>query len=390
MELMQQPWDLLLTVFSETHTAGHDLWHLSQPQHPLHASQTLAQKLTPTLATDSISTDLIATDPTDLMSTNLMSTDPMLTAFQRVDQAIGDIVAAAPDGAQIVVFSVHGMGHNVTDMNSMTFLPELLYRYSFPGRVALGNGKFPAPKASPPYLHPRRKSWAGEVWQRRYDANPIKRWLMPFVPSRFDTWLNAGANPRLASPYDLRDRNLPLHWMPAMWYSPLWSQMAAFALPAFAAGHVRINLAGRDAHGVVDLADYDAVCDELSQLLHQLTDGRTGEPLVESVVRTRDRNQALQCDRDLPDADLVVLWRDRVTDVVDHPSLGRIGPLTYYRSGGHRPDGFVMLKSPRIAPGSSLPGGEVVDLAPTILDLMNRPRPDYFDGHSLLSAVAAR
>ncbi len=359
--LQQEKWDLLLTVFGESHTAGHDLWHLHQANHPLHPR----------------------VEQTNPQSAPELPDDPLLTAFQHIDRAIGEIVAAAGEDAQVVIFAVHGMGDNVTDMNSMTVLPELMYRYSFPGQTVIAPGATQRPPRHP-YLHPRRKSWAGEVWQRRYDANPLKRWLMPWVPSRFDKWLNAGSNPRLTSPYEMRDRNQPLNWMPAMWYADLWPQMKAFALPAFAAGHIRINLAGREGQGIVNPADYQQTCDELTQLLHQLTDARTGKPLVKSVVKARSQDQALSCDPHLPDADLVVLWHEQVTDVVDHPMLGRIGPITYYRTGGHMPDGFVMLKSPQVEPGTNLATAEVIDLAPTILGLMGVEGAGYLEGRSLV------
>lgn len=37
--LQKEAWDLFIAVFGETHTAGHDFWHLSQPDHPLHQRQ---------------------------------------------------------------------------------------------------------------------------------------------------------------------------------------------------------------------------------------------------------------------------------------------------------------------------------------------------------------
>jgi predicted AlkP superfamily phosphohydrolase/phosphomutase len=307
----------------------------------------------------------------------------MLKAFEEVDQAIGEIIAAAPEDAQIVVFAVHGMGNNVTDMYSMTFLPEVLYRFNFPGQFGLAHGKLGTPPPSP-LLHPKRKSWSGEIWQRRYDPNPIKRLLQRYLPSKFDHLLSADQRSGLVSPYQLRSQKAPLHWMPAMWYQPLWPKMRAFALPAFAAGHIRINLQGREAEGLVSVLDYDALCQDITEQLYRLTDSRTGQPIVREIVRTRTATNALDTDPSLPDADLVVLWHDHPTDVVEHPQLGRIGPLTYYRSGGHRSNGFVLIKGSGIQPGSDLLPGQAIDLAPTILEMMGAPIPDDCDGKSLL------
>ena len=354
--LQKDDWDLFLTVFGESHTASHDFWHLSQADNPLY--------------------------PYKSDRTN----DPMLKAFQDIDKAIGEIVTAAPDNASVVVFAVHGMGNNVTDMYSMTFLPEALYRYSFPGKYGIAKGN-PDRQCPPMDVNPRRKSWSGEVWQRRYDPNPLKRALMPWTPSKFDNYLNAKPTPALASPYELREQGTALNWMPAMWYSPLWSQMKAFALPAFAAGHIRINLKGREAEGLVDVADYDSVCEEIVQLLHRMKHGRTGNPIVKEVVRTRTHENALSCESSLPDADLVVVWEEQPSDVVDSPDFGRIGPVTYYRSGGHRANGFLMAKGARIAPGSTIDNAQTIDIGPTIRELIGAPPLRQCDGRPLFQTA---
>lgn len=351
-ELMQQAdWDLFITVFGETHTAGHDFWHLSQEDNPLHPAQR-------------------------------NGADPLLDTFQRIDQGIGELVAAMPT-AQVVIFAVHGMGNNVTDMFSMTFLPELLYRYNFPGSYAIAHGDT---KHRPPEMNftPRRKSWSGEVWQKRYDSNPLKRWLMPWLPSKFDHYLQADAKPGLMSPYVLRQKKADLNWMPALWYRHLWPQMKAFALPAFAAGHIRINLKNRDGQGRVEPDRYEAVCDEITAHLQALKDGRSGEPLVAEVVRTRNSKNCLSNDPTLPDADLVVLWTDTPSDVVDSPTLGRIGPLTYYRTGGHRSDGFIMVKSPTVPAGYQFTHAQTIDIGPTIQRLLGARISPQIDGNSLI------
>ena len=56
-----------------------------------------------------------------------------------------------------------------------------------------------------------------------------------------------------------------------------------------------------------------------------------------------------------PPADLIVLWQEESpTDVVDSAGVGRIGPLPYFRSGGHSSRGFVMARGPDFEAGSRL------------------------------------
>jgi predicted AlkP superfamily phosphohydrolase/phosphomutase len=168
-----------------------------------------------------------------------------------------------------------------------------------------------------------------------------------------------------------------------MWYKPFWPKMKAFALPTFAVeGFVRINLKGREPEGIVEPDNYDELCEELTQHLYNLKDARTGKSVIKKVVRTRDN--VLDQDPDLPNADLVVVMADCPSDVVDSPQFGRIGPVPHHRTGGHPPEGFLIAKGLGITPGSKLPEGHVLDLPPTILKLMGLPYAEYFEGKSLL------
>ncbi|MBD1910724.1 MULTISPECIES: alkaline phosphatase family protein [unclassified Leptolyngbya] len=352
--LEQERWDLFVTGLGETHTAGHDLYDRSQPDHLLHGR----------------------------LTQNGTQPDLMLQAYQRVDQALGEVLKSAPQDAYVMIFSVHGMGANLTDQMSMFFLAELLYRYNFPGQVALAPGKV-GTTPIPPIAKPIRGSWAGEIWRKIHEPNPIKRVLNNWLPKQFLEEGKFG----LLSPYPLLRDRVELGWMPAFWYKPLWPKMKAFAMPAFADGHIRINLKGREQDGIVEPEEYDQVCQELEEMLLRLTDGRTGKPLVREVVRTRIN--PLDMDPKLPDPDLVVCWHEIPTDVVDSPDYGRIGPIALNRPGGHRARGFMMIQGPGIEAGTVVADGAPVDLPATILNLMGAPIPDYFDGKPLLEPAKA-
>ena len=352
--LKEEPWDLFLTVFGDTHSLGHDLYDQSQPDHPLYSFRTK----------------------------NGTTPDPLLESFKVVDESIGRILEQAPENAYIFCFAVHGMAANHTDLLSMFHIAEVLYRFNFPGKVALAPGKI-GTTPPPPITRPIRKGWSGEAWRTNYEPNPLKKLLNTWAPKRFIPRYQNG----LTAPHELAKQGVDLSWASAMSYSPLWPQMKAFALPGFADGHIRINLKGRERDGIVPASEYDALCEELAQIFHRLRDGRTGKPLVKQVVRTRQSGS--DDDAKLPDADLVVVWHEIPTDVVDSPDFGRIGPVTFNRPGGHRPHGFVMAKGPGIEAGSEIVDGQVVDLAPTMLQLLNAPIPDFYDGKSLLDISTA-
>lgn len=353
--LKRDAWDLFLTVFGETHSAGHFFWHLSQPEHPLYP--------------------LMGKDAPDLLR----------ETFVAIDEAIATLIDAAPDNATILVFAAHGMGANVMDLPSMFFLPELLYRFNF-GKPGIAPGKLGAP-LPPPKTRYKKRGWLGEVWSLKYDPNPIRRFLRQEAPSKLFNQIEKLFGPLptvdLQSPENLYKEGDQLYFQPARWYKPFWSQMRVFALPSYSEGYIRVNLKGREPQGMVEPAEYDSLCDEVTQLLYSLKDGRTGQPMVREVTRTRQRPE--ERDPKLPDADLIVLWQeDHATDVVDSPELGRMGPVPYLRTGSHRSRGFLLAQGPGIAPGSSLETGHALDLAPTILARMGAPIPDYFEGRALL------
>lgn len=348
--LQRQDWDLFLTVFGDTHSVGHDFYDQSQPDHPLYEFRT--QKSS--------------------------AKDPLLESFEAVDESIGRILEAAPENAYIFCFAVHGMGANHTDLLSMFHIAEILYRFNFPGQVALGPGKL-GETPPPPITRPIRKGWSGEAWRTNHEANPLKKLINTWAPKRFLPTHQNG----LVAPHELAKKGVDLSWSPAMYYADLWPQMKAFALPGFADGHIRINLKGREQNGIVSSSEYGALCEEVTQLFLRLQDGRTGQPLVKQVVRTRQHG--LEDDPKLPDADLVVVWHEIATDIVDSPDVGRIGPVTFNRPGGHRPNGFVMAKGPGIEAGTEIVDGRVVDLAPTMLKLLNAPIPDFYDGKPLFN-----
>jgi predicted AlkP superfamily phosphohydrolase/phosphomutase len=157
--------------------------------------------------------------------------------------------------------------------------------------------------------------------------------------------------------------------------------MKAFALPSFSEGYVRLNVAGRDARGIVAPADYDAVCDEVTRELEALRNPRTGSPAVARVMRTRRTalQESVPGER-LPDADLIVLWTAEPTDVVDHPRLGRIGPVPFKRAGSHVHRGFLLAHGDGIPAGQRRGEHHALAIAPTILQLLGATPPPHIEG----------
>ncbi|MDJ0556291.1 MAG: alkaline phosphatase family protein [Microcoleaceae cyanobacterium MO_207.B10] len=355
--LQRENWDLFLTVFNTPHAGGHLMWQLSQPDHPLY------EQLRPKV-----------------------SEDPYLKLFQAMDKAIGEILTKAPENANIVIFSAHGMGPATIDVPSFVVLPEFLYRFSFPGKYALVHGDISKP-LPPPITKMKWNYWERHLWGEKYDPNPIRSFLRRETPTRIfniiEPWIDATDKSGLTSVFQLRRQGeTVVPWNTAQWYKPLWPSMKAFALPSFAEGYVRINLKGREPQGIVDPSEYHQLCDELSEKLYALKDARKGIPMVKKIVRPRkdpsERNPKL------PDPDLIVVWQDDyATDVIDSPDYGRFGPVIPYRGGSHRAEGFILACGPEVDTGVDLSGAHVLDLPPTILALMEAPIHEHLEGKPL-------
>jgi predicted AlkP superfamily phosphohydrolase/phosphomutase len=337
--------DLIVAAFGETHSVLHDLWAQSDEDHPVNV--------------------------------NDGQPDPLLQVFTAIDETIGSIIKRLRPDDHLVVFSVHGIQQNSTDLPCLFFLPELMYRFNFPGKFgfARGDSGTPAPPVVRSGLH---WYWFGEIWRQKYCS---WRWLSPILrrlPAWY-RWTLPGSDFKF--PFFLSIKGPTNGWMPTTWYRPSWQKSRSFALPSFANGHVRINVVGRDQRGVVPPSEYDSECDRISDFLKRLTNGRTGEPIVKDIFRTR--RDPTEEDEKMIAGDLVVVWTDVPFDVVDSPDVGRIGPVPYFRTGGHRAGGFAMLHGPRFEEGATIDDHEVVDLAPTILETMGLSAPSYFDGSAI-------
>jgi predicted AlkP superfamily phosphohydrolase/phosphomutase len=322
-------WDLGMMVVSELHAASEAFWYGVDRKHPLHGRA----------------------DSTEAAGRGLVET------YRAVDRLVGGFVAAFPD-VTVISVSMNGTGPNSSDTASMVLLAELLYRHAMGAPLLRMDTRIDGP-ATMPMLRPDQ-GWGKE--------------MRALVPAQ------AGAHRMVHDP----DRH-PLDWMPAARYAPFWPRMPAFALPSFYEGRVRINLAGREAQGIVPAERYGAVCDEIEALVRACTDSITGQPVVKRVVRSA-RSDPRKVDA--TEADLTIIWDGGVLGL-DHPRHGRMGPIPYRRPGGHTgPHGMAWLA------GEGLPAGDFgvrssFDVAPTIVELLGEALVPGMSGESLLRALPA-
>lgn len=328
-------WELGFLVVSELHSVAEGLWHGVDPEHPLaeHPSAKAAGI-------------------------------GVRKVYSSVDRLIGELHEALPDTI-FVVFSMHGMGINQSDVPSMVLLPDLLFRHAF-GRSAI---RQTAPRARTagdiPILRP------DETWNA--DIIPPATWSY-----RLQNYFGSGRR--------TGGQDGSLQWMPAARYQPYWRKMRAFALPSFYDGQIRLNLRGRESNGQFSIEQFKDIRNEIVELLRACRDPRTGGKVVADIEY---HETGKPFDIDPSAADITVVWQGSPL-AFEHPKLGLVGPLPFRRPGGHTGDRGVAWIY-----GGGLEAADhgvhsAFDVVPTILDLLSESVSHQLSGSSLLRYARVR
>ena len=161
----------------------------------------------------------------------------------------------------LIAFNPGGMGPNHSDVASMVLLAELLYRDAFARRLLDVPTEWAAKPGRVPIL-PEGAGWpaSSKAWVPPAATEQLAQRLSgPLRPlaRRMPAGVKGLLKGARAGVADWRAHRgatarLDLHWQPALRYRRHWPRMPAFALPSFYDGRVRINLRGREKHGLIE------------------------------------------------------------------------------------------------------------------------------------------
>ena len=138
--LRREPWDLFITYFGETHSAGHFFYHLSQP-HPMPRS--VSQR-----------------------------GDWLLEVFQAVDRAVGTIIDAAPPGCAVRALFRSRDGGQQYRLAKPRLPTRITVSLELPRSVWAGAGDLTACRLR--LLPAGKRPWPHEVWALKHDRNPSR------------------------------------------------------------------------------------------------------------------------------------------------------------------------------------------------------------------------
>ena len=258
--------------------------------------------------------------------------DPVKDIYAALDRAVGRLIDAVRDEARVVVYLSHGMGSGYSGTRLLD-------------RILANMDSQSTATQSGPVMELVRT-----VWRNMPDA--VRRPLKP-----------------------LRDRVSRDGFQP--------NREGRRFFEVFAndrTGGIRINLAGREAHGIVQPGtEYNAVCDQLIADLNQVVNAETGEPIATEILRTRDLYSGERIDN-LPD--ILVTWnRNHPINAASSPKIGIVDKtgLMLTRSGDHLPVGRFFGIAPDWAARRLNTSVRAQDFAPTFAELLGVP-PAKTDG----------
>jgi predicted AlkP superfamily phosphohydrolase/phosphomutase len=249
--------------------------------------------------------------------------------YRAVDESLSRIVAALPNGTDVIITSPTGMGPN----NSRShLLPAML-------NAVLTD--------QDPHTSRHQAATGSSLWRIRAAVpTSVRAWIAQMMPDRLAL--------ELAARLELRGVQ--------------WDRTQAFMMPNDDAGYLRLNLRGRERDGIVEPK-------EIEPLLEKITEGlltfrnSDGSQAIRKIWRISELGYPGPCHDQLPD--LVVQWNERVVTPLMGVRSAQFGEIASPgwgtgRTGCHTGEAWALvvpgsskLRSPTRAP-------HIVDIVPTV------------------------
>ncbi|NVM20224.1 MAG: alkaline phosphatase family protein [Desulfobacterales bacterium] len=274
--------------------------------------------------------------------------DLIIEYYQLVDSIIGKLVAAVDGNGNLVIMSDHGFGPL--------------------------NGKL--------YIN----KWLEDLGLLTYDRTKINRYrtthrlasLLRSIVSNMDL-LRLRKMLMIAKARETRTTCGFLDCID-------WSRTVAYAASNTEQG-IYLNLEGREPYGIVKPGgDWEETRDFIIEKLRELKHPETKEKLASRIYKREDIYSGPYVN-DAPDIIFLLREGQYLADV--QPSNYLIErPSWKTGTGTHRMEGVFIGYGRDIRNGIHISNARIIDVAPTVLNLMNVPIPDDMDGRVLTEIFA--
>lgn len=166
-----------------------------------------------------------------------------------------------------------------------------------------------------------------------------------------------------------------------------WSRTVAYSIGHV--GQIYINLRGREPQGIVEPgAEYERVRQQVVEALKALRHPETGKPMVDQVIPGEEAVHGPYA-RSGPDLHVVFDGYRAIAFPLFATDSRLVTRQIRGDSGCHRLHGLLIAWGAGIRPGRVSEGAHIMDLAPTVLHLMDLPVPDDMDGRVLTSMLSS-
>jgi len=327
----KEPWDCFMVLFGESDTVSHHFWMF----HDRHSPRYDQRKAT-TLG------------------------NAILTVYQKLDEIIGTLLSLSADDTCLMLLSDHGFGGAG---DKVIYLNRWLEQ----------NG----------YLcFKTDKRWLYNL------LNWSKKIALEGLPPRLQEAFFRKGSGSIASKVESLSRFGLINW----------GQTSVFSEELNYFPSLWINLKGREPGGIVAPGyPYEKLRDELIEKLSLFINPLTNEKVVKRAYKREELYQGDELDK-APDIILELNLdqgysysllpssapgKERIRTLTTHEFPGAKGRSM---NGSHRREGMVVLQGPPILKGEEFSGASLMDLAPTILYLLQCPIPPDMDGKVIREA----
>lgn len=262
--------------------------------------------------------------------------------YSLIDEGIGRLVDAAKPSAATIVMSDHGFG--------------------------------------PAWTHVDIEAWLRNQGYLKYRSGlPMARRLLATCKMESLAWKGLGIlqKGKKVSPALAQIRDVMLDWEGTNSYR---GDSAGYS--------VYLNVKGREPFGRIEPGrEYEAAVDAIASGLQALESPEDGSKVIRHVYRTRDvYHGPRSCDA----PDILLSFepgykgcKPQYSNRVLWPGSKGL-PVT----GTHQREGLIAMSGQRVAHQPHVISAEIIDVAPTILHLMDLPVPDDMDGKVIGEALA--
>lgn len=332
--LMQnKDWDCMMILFGESDGVGHHFWKYCDPDCPLFTEE-----------------------PSGLR-------DSIYRVYKELDDQLGEFKEMLPEGTTLLMMSDHGFG----GVSNCVLYPNCWLReqqlLDFRGRAA---------------------RWQTQILEA------AKLRAVSFLPLKIKRMVFRLLGSQVGN-IESRVRFGMIDWSKTKAYfeeNPYYPAMW-------------INVKGRQPGGIVEPGEeYEQLRSDLIVMLEDWRHPDTGEALVLKAYRREEVYQG-DCVELAPD--IVIHWNEhqnytyayklsskskdlKWTEYVDPNEEENLIFFTG-KSGRHRDEGIFLAEGDTIGGGIHVDGAKIVDVAPTILHLLDVPIPADMDGRPLMEIM---